>query len=76
MEKKRKHTPSSAPDYPRNKKITCLLSDEEYSLVCGYLEKYKIANRSRWYRETILSHVLKTLEKDYPTLFGENEMRR
>ncbi|MDR2627255.1 MAG: hypothetical protein LBC40_04395 [Dysgonamonadaceae bacterium] len=75
MAKKRKHTPS-APNYLRTKKITCLLSDEEYKMVCAYLEKYKIANRSRWYRETILSHILKTLEKDYPTLFGENEMRR
>lgn len=75
MAKKRKHTPP-AQRYSRTKKITCLLSDEEYSTVCGYLEKYKISNRARWYRETILSHVLKTLEKDYPTLFVENEMRR
>ena len=26
--------------------------------------------------ETILSHILKTLEEDYPTLFKETEMRR
>ena len=41
-----------------------------------YLAKYKIVNKSRWYRETILAHVLKVLEEDYPTLFNENEMRR
>lgn len=66
----------SLPNHPRNKQITFMLNDEEYKIVSNYLNKYKIANRSRWYRETILSHILKTLEHDYPTLFGENEMRR
>ncbi len=41
-----------------------------------YLKKYKITNRSRWFRETVLNHVLKNMEQDYPTLFEENEMRR
>ncbi len=44
--------------------------------MCSYIKKYKIANRSRWCRETIISHILKSLDQDYPTLFGENEMRR
>jgi hypothetical protein len=53
-----------------------MLNNEEYKTVERYLAKYKIANKSRWYRETILSHILKTLEEDYPTLFKETEMRR
>ncbi|MDD4777124.1 MAG: hypothetical protein PHV53_02430 [Fermentimonas sp.] len=61
---------------PRNKKVAFTLADEEYDLIHFYLKKYKITNRSRWYRETILTHVLKNMEKDYPTLFEENEMRR
>ena len=60
----------------RTKSATFLLSDEEYEMVQFYLRKYKIANRSRWFRETILSHILKSMDKDYPTLFEENEMRR
>lgn len=60
----------------RENHITFSLNDEEYSLVCNYMKKYKIENRSRWIRETIISHILKNLDKDYPTLFGENEMRR
>lgn len=60
----------------RTKKANFALADEEYELINFYLKKYKITNRSRWYRETVLSHVLKTMEKDYPTLFEENEMRR
>ena len=53
-----------------------MLSDEEHELIQFYLKKYKITNRSRWYRETIIGHVLKSMEQDYPTLFEENEMRR
>ena len=60
----------------RNKRVSFLLNDEEHKLVSNYLAKYHILNRSRWYRETIISHVLKMLEQDYPTLFSENEMRR
>lgn len=61
---------------PRTKKAIFMLSEEEYNLIHFYLKKYKITNRSRWFRETVLNHVLKNMEQDYPTLFEENEMRR
>ena len=75
MKTKSKH-PKQAPRSPRSNRISFMLNEEEYKTIESYLTKYKISNRSRWYRETILSHILKVLEKDYPTLFGENEMRR
>jgi hypothetical protein len=61
---------------PRTKKAEFMLSDEEYELIALYLKKYKISNRSRWFRETVMNHILKNMDKDYPTLFVENEMRR
>lgn len=60
----------------RDKQLNFSLSSEEYGLVSAYMKKYKISNKSRWLRETVITHVLKSLEKDYPTLFDENEMRR
>jgi len=68
----------SSPQAPAGRvhKVTFMMNDEEYNAVERYLQRYKISNKSRWYRETILSHVLKTLEEDYPTLFKETEMRR
>ena len=75
MKKVRKNS-QSVPDMPRTQKISFMLNEEEYKTISNYLLKYKITNRSRWYRETILSHILKVLEQDYPTLFSENEMRR
>ena len=49
---------------------------EEQLIVDRYLEKYKITNKSRWLRETILMFIHKNMEEDYPTLFGEHDMRR
>lgn len=60
----------------REKQVTFSLNDKEYALINAYIKKYKIENRSRWFRETIISFILRNLEQDYPTLFDENEMRR
>lgn len=75
MKKERKNS-AALPCHPRIHPVIFRLNDEEMRMVDRYLSRYKIENRSRWYRETILSHVLKMLEEDYPTLFNENEMRR
>lgn len=71
MKQKRK-----SPPVTRDKHASFSLSDEENNLINLYIKKYKISNKSRWLREAVLAHILKSLEMDYPTLFGENEMRR
>ena len=60
----------------RERRMSILLSDDEQLIVDRYLEKYKITNKSRWLRETILMFIHKNMEEDYPTLFGEHDMRR
>lgn len=75
MKKERKNSPI-LPSHPRVHRIVFNLNDEELKVVERYLSRYNIENRSRWYRETIMTHVLRMLEEDYPTLFKENEMRR
>ena len=60
----------------RERRMSILLSDEEQRIIDRYLEKYKITNKSRWLRETILMFIHKNMEEDYPTLFGEHDMRR
>lgn len=64
------------PKHPRKYKVVFMVNEEEHKAIERYLGRYRILNKSRWFRETILSHILKTLEEDYPTLFNENEMRR
>lgn len=72
--KKRQKVASSLS--PRKIHIGCVLSEEEARFVESYLKKYRITNRSRWFRETILASVLRQLDEDYPTLFNEHDMRR
>lgn len=73
-DKKRVKAVASLPK--RQQRITFAMSDEEVQIVERYLEKYKIENKSRWMRETILQFVYKNMQEDYPTLFGEHDMRR
>ena len=60
----------------RDKRLTVLLNGKESVLIEEYLNKYKISNRSKWVRETLILFIMQKMEQDYPTLFSENEMRR
>ena len=72
--KKRKKVPPSVP--PRKRRMVCLMSEEELKIVDCYLKKYKITNKARWLRETVLTFIHQKMEEDYPTLFNEHDMRR
>lgn len=77
MRKRDKICTRATPLTPkREHRIVCLLSKEEQRIVDRYLEKYKITNKSRWFRETILRFIHKNMEEDSPTLFREHDMRR
>ena len=53
----------------RKHKITFMLNDKEMEAIENYLSRYRIKNKSRFYRETIVRHILKQMEKDTPELF-------
>ena len=72
--KKRVKGPASAPK--RTQRMVCLMSEEEVRIVDCYLKKYKITNKARWLRETVLTFIHQKMEEDYPTLFNEHDMRR
>ena len=60
----------------RNERYSFLVNSDEKQTIENYLRKYKIRNRSRWMRETLITFIIKNLDQDYPTLFNEQEMRR
>lgn len=77
MRKRDKTRPSKWAESPkRHQRIVCLMSEEELRIVDRYLQKYNISNKSRWFREVVLSFIHRNMEEDYPTLFGEHDMRR
>lgn len=53
----------------RKHRISFMLNDKELESVEKYLSKYRIRNKSKFYRETIVRHILKQFEDDSPTLF-------
>lgn len=77
MRKRSKKCPKTPAGEPqRRQRMVCLMSEDELRLVNRYLDKYRITNKSRWLRETVLMFIHKKMEDDYPTLFGEHDMRR
>lgn len=76
MKKEPKQQVCRPNDVVRHARLVCLVSDEEMRIVDNYLRKYKIENKSRWMRETLLAFIHQNLEQDYPTLFNEHDMRR
>ncbi|MDR0430819.1 MAG: hypothetical protein LBH58_10130 [Tannerellaceae bacterium] len=56
-------------------RVVFMLNDEEYKAMLAHFSRYKIENRSRWYRELIFTNIFRIQEEDYPTLFKESEMR-
>lgn len=45
------------------------LNDEEYRALKRYLEKYKVQNKSKFIRETLMMAIIRKMEEDHPTLF-------
>jgi hypothetical protein len=48
---------------------TLLLNNRELQAIEAYCKKYKVDNKSKFMRETIISEVLRKFDSDYPTLF-------
>jgi hypothetical protein len=48
---------------------TLRLNNREVQAIEAYCRKYKVENKSKFMRETILTEILKRFDDDYPTLF-------
>lgn len=55
--------------------VSISLNDHELKALEKYCAKYKISNRTRFIRESLMKVILTRMSEDYPTLFEEKEMR-
>lgn len=53
----------------RNQRISIALNDAEMRALQRFFQKYKISNKAKFCRETIMLEVLKRFEADAPSLF-------
>ncbi|MDR3651794.1 MAG: hypothetical protein P4L34_02340 [Paludibacter sp.] len=45
------------------------LNDEENKALNRYISKYKVQNKSKLIRETLMFAIIRKMEEDHPTLF-------
>jgi len=62
------------PDLKRINSKVILFNNKELSAIEVYCKKYRVVNKSKFMRETIISAVLKKFSDDYPTLWEESQM--
>jgi hypothetical protein len=70
---KKERTKEEKETFKRKHRQSFRLNDLELKALMRYFRKYKINNRAKFLRETIMSAVLKRFEEDYPTLFEVEE---
>jgi len=59
----------------RDHLVTFALNEPEFKVLEKYCAQYKISNRSRIIRESLMKNIMSRMVDDYPKLFEENEMR-
>lgn len=60
----------------RRHKATFLLNEKENEAINVYCKKYKINNKSKFMRETVMRIVMNHFLEDYPTLFEKEDLDR
>jgi len=66
---KRIKIPVSKRNSLRTHRQICTLNDEEDRMLNRYIAKYKVQNKSKFIRETLMIAIIRKLEEDRPTLF-------
>jgi len=55
----------------RVNKQTLSFNNLEMQAISKYCKKYRVSNKARFFREAIISQVLKKFDDDYPTLWDQ-----
>ena len=69
MNKKVPKEPTKARISTRKNRVAIMLNDEEMKAMNRFITTYKVTNKSRFMRETLMTAILKKFEEDHPTLF-------
>jgi hypothetical protein len=50
-------------------KHTISFNEKEFKVIGQFIDKYKIENKTKFFRESIIATILQKVEEDHPTLF-------
>lgn len=62
--------------FKRKHKATFLLNDKEMEAFEVYCKRYKVKNKARFMRESVMRVVMDQFMEDYPTLFEKKDLDR
>ncbi|MFW6389225.1 MAG: hypothetical protein ACOCZI_01195 [Marinilabiliaceae bacterium] len=62
--------------FKRKHKAEFLLNDKELEAFEVYCKRYKVKNKSRFMRESVMRTVMDQFMEDYPTLFEKKDLDR
>lgn len=74
MKAHQKHKDEENEKLKRRYRQNFLFNELELAAFNKFCKKYKIKNRSRFVRETVMTAILKKFDQDYPSLFDLNEL--
>lgn len=69
MKKKTTKEPTKKRVSTRKNRVAIMLNDDELKAMTRFIDTYKIKNKSRFVRETLMTAILKKFDEDHPTLF-------
>jgi hypothetical protein len=62
-------TPTIKRNSVRTHRQVFALNDEENKVLNRYIAKYKVQNKAKFIRETLMIAIIRKLEEDHPRLF-------
>jgi hypothetical protein len=68
MKKKTPKEPTKKRVSTRKNRVAIMLNDDELKAMTRFIDTYKIKNKSRFVRETLMTAILKKFDEDHPTL--------
>ncbi|MEE4213426.1 MAG: hypothetical protein V2I34_00060 [Bacteroidales bacterium] len=57
----------------RNNRLTLMLNSREMRAIDVYCRRYRVRNKSRFLRETVMNAILKRFDEEMPTLWEDSE---
>jgi hypothetical protein len=57
----------------RTNRLSVMLNNREMKALGVYCNRYRIKNKSEFFRETVMKYILKRFEEEHPTLWEESE---
>lgn len=57
----------------RTNRLSVMLNNREMKALGVYCSRYRIKNKSEFFRETVMKYILKRFEEEHPTLWEESE---